>query len=148
MHGLADGIFWSGVFAFVSASINAIKTGVNNYASRQKELVEEYIKKYAKNTKDAEQIYNSFEGKIKIKTSRGLKAHRYYDGNNAFEKGRYLTTKPTAYPIKDLVLKNNAATKHIVLEIAKGKQYLVGKIAGSPVKAVQIFVGQVSWLLP
>ena len=27
MHGLADGIFWSGVFAFVSASINAIKTG-------------------------------------------------------------------------------------------------------------------------
>ena len=30
MHGLADGIFWSGVFAFVSASINAIKTGVRS----------------------------------------------------------------------------------------------------------------------
>ena len=30
MHGLADGIFWSGVFAFVSASINAIKTGIRS----------------------------------------------------------------------------------------------------------------------
>ncbi|MBP5356579.1 MAG: hypothetical protein J6Y68_00335 [Clostridia bacterium] len=30
VHGLADGIFWSGVFAFVSASINAIKTGVRS----------------------------------------------------------------------------------------------------------------------
>ena len=28
VHGLADGIFWGGVFAFVSASVNAIKTGV------------------------------------------------------------------------------------------------------------------------
>ena len=26
LHGLADGIFWSGVFAFVSAGVNAIKT--------------------------------------------------------------------------------------------------------------------------
>ena len=30
LHGLVDGIFWSGVFAFVSASVNAIKAGVRS----------------------------------------------------------------------------------------------------------------------
>ena len=91
--------------------------------------------------------FNSFEGKIKIKTTRrDLVAYRYYDDINASAIGRYLTNAPTANPISDLVLYNNQATKLAKVTISKGTQYLVGTIAGSPVGAIQYFVGDVAWL--
>ena len=65
MHGLADGIFWGGLFTLITAGVNAIKTGVNNYASRQKELVEEYIKKYAKTQKMRNKYTIHLKAKLK-----------------------------------------------------------------------------------
>ena len=32
---VADAIFWGGVFAFVSASVNAVKAGIRNFISRK-----------------------------------------------------------------------------------------------------------------
>ena len=146
-YGIADGIFWSGLFAFVSAAVNAVKVAVRSYKTYQEKLIQEYIEKYATSSEDALNIANSFEGKVRLKTSKGVNAHRYYDDINAFAKGRYLTKNATNNPIKDLVLYKNQATKHIVLTIEKGQQYLVGHIAGSPVNAIQYFVGNTRWLI-
>ena len=147
-NAAADAVFLGGIFSFVSAGVNAVKAGVRVYRSYQDRLVSEYIKRYALNDKDAENIAKSFTGKVRLKTSNGrVKAHRYYDNIQAFEKGRYLTNKPTDNPIRDLVLYKNQATSHTVLRIERGRQYLVGKIAKSPVTAIQYFVADVNWLI-
>ena len=148
LHAMADAVFIGGLFAFVSAAVNAVKVAVRSYKTYQEKLIQEYIEKYATSSEDALNIANSFEGKVRLKTSKGVNAHRYYDDINAFAKGRYLTKNATNNPIKDLVLINNEATKHIVLTIEKGQQYLVGHIAGSPVNAIQYFVGHINMLLP
>lgn len=71
---------------------------------------------------------------------------RYYDSTNAFARGCYLTNATTTNPIDDLVLYNNA-TQLARWKIQNGTQYLTGKIAGSPVGAIQYFVGNANWLV-
>ena len=66
---------------------------------------------------------------------------------NAFQRGRYLTNATTNNPIKDLVLYKNNATMLAKFNLPKGTQYLVGKIAGSPVNAIQYFVGDPTKLI-
>lgn len=147
-HATADVVLIGRIFAFISAGVNAVKAAVRSYNAYQDKLVHDYIQKYAMNSEDATNIANSFEGKVRLKTSKGVKAHRYFDDINAFEKGRYLTNKSTKNPIKDLVLYKNQATKHVILNIAEGQQYLAGHIAVSSVNAVQYFVGNINMLLP
>ena len=67
--------------------------------------------------------------------------------DKAFQRGRYLTNATTINPIKDLVLYKNNATMLAKFNLPKGIQYLVGKIAGSPVNAIQYFVGDPTKLI-
>ena len=147
--------FWSSVGIGIAAGfgigaiVGAIIGGSISYFSYHQDiLVKDYISKYARDADDANNIFNSFEGKIRLKTSRGnVNAYRYYDDVDAFARGRYLTNKPTANPIDDLVLYNNKATHLARWNLPRGTQYLSGKIAGSPVGAIQYFVGDAMWLI-
>ena len=95
------------------------------------------------NVKD---ILKTFKGIPSVKTSHGTIAYRYYDGINAFQKGRFLTKALTNNPVRDLVLYNNNATMVSKFVIQDGAKYLVGRIAGSPVNAWQYFVANINWL--
>ena len=144
-----DGILGGALAGFGIGVIIGFAVGgsVSYYNYHQNILVKEYILKYARNSDDAADIYNSFKGKIRLKTSRGnVTAYRYYDDINAFARGRYLTNS-TANPIDDLVLYNNKATYLAKWNLPKGTQYLTGRIAGSPVGAIQYFVGDPTWLV-
>ncbi len=60
VRGLADGIFWGGVFAFVSASVNAIKTIV-----RGKELLSfELDPRSIEQAKQGNPSWNTFRKRI------------------------------------------------------------------------------------
>jgi len=145
-----DGILGGALAGFGIGTIVGFAVGgsMSYYNYHQNILVKDYISKYARNADDAADIYKSFEGKIRLKTSRGnVNAYRYYDGTNAFARGRYLTNATTANPIDDLVLYNNNATQLARWKIPNGTQYLIGKIAGSPVGAIQYFVGNANWLV-
>lgn len=76
-----------------------------------------------------------------------MTAYRYYDDINAFARGRYLTNATTVNPIDDLVLYNNKATYLAKWNLPKGSQYLTGRIAGSPIGAIQYFIGDTAWLV-
>ena len=89
---------------------------------------------------------NTFKGIPRVKNSKGITAYRYYDSISAFQKGRYLTNTLTNNPIKDLVLYNNQATMVSKFIINDGAKYLVGRIAGSSVNALQYFVANINWL--
>ena len=131
-----------GIGAVVGAVIGGTVGGIHH------QQVVNYISQYARNADDATEIYQSFSGKIRLKTSNGrVNAYRYYDNVNAFQRGRYLTNATTNNPIKDLVLYKNNATMLAKFNLPKGTQYLVGKIAGSPVNAIQYFVGDPTKLI-
>ena len=131
-----------GIGAVVGAVIGGTVGGIHH------QQVVNYISQYARNADDATEIYQSFSGKIRLKTSNGrVNAYRYYDNVNAFQRGRYLTNATTNNPIKDLVLYKNNATILAKFNLPKGTQYLVGKIAGSPVNAIQYFVGDPTKLI-
>ena len=149
-NGGTDGILGGALAGFGIGAILGFVIGgtIGYYNYHQDVLVREYISKYARNADDANDILNSFEGKIRLKTSRGkVNAYRYYDDINAFARGRYLTNATTANPIDDLVLYNNNATYLARWNLPKGTQYLTGKIAGSPIGAIQYFVGNASWIV-
>ena len=148
--GGTEGILGGALTGFGIGAIFGFVVGgtIGYYNYHQDMLVNEYISQYARNADDAAQIRNSFDGHIRLRTSRGnVTAYRYYDDINAFARCRYLTNIPTANPVDDLVLYNNAATKLASWNIPKGTTYLVGKIAGSPVGAIQYFVGDAGWLI-
>ena len=131
-----------GIGAIVGFVIGGTIGGIHH------QQVANYISQYARNADDATEIYQSFSGKIRLKTSNGrVNAYRYYDNVNAFQRGRYLTNATTNNPIKDLVLYKNNATMLAKFNLPKGTQYLVGKIAGSPVNAIQYFVGDPTKLI-
>lgn len=109
--------------------------------------VANYLKSNGASAEQIKQTMSSFKGTPSLKTSKGIKAIRYYDGINAMQKGRYLTNLPTANPIRDLVLHNNLATMNSGFIIENGAKYLVGTIAGSPVNAIQYFVVNLNWLV-
>ena len=131
--------------AIIGAVVGGAIGGIH-YQNHQQVL--NYISQYARNADDANEIYRSFDGKIRLKTSNGkITAYRYYDNVNAFQRGRYLTNATTSNPIRDLVLYKNNATMLARFNIPKGTQYLVGIIAGSPVNAIQYFVGDLAKLI-
>ena len=88
----------------------------------------------------------NFKGIPSVKTSKGLRAFRYYDGYKALQKGKWLTNAITRNPIKDLVLHNNKAIFQSTFMIKEGAKYMVGRVAGSPVNALQYFVANVNWI--
>lgn len=96
---------------------------------------------------DVKETLNNFKGIPSVKTSHGTIGYRYYDGVNAFQKGRYLTNALTNNPISDLVLYKNKATMVSKFIISDGSKYLVGRIAGSPVNAIQFFIAKTNWLI-
>ena len=141
--GIAEGVLWGGITLCISAAIKYF-----SLPQKIRRSVKKYIDDHAHSLEDANKILNSFEGKIRLKTSRGnLTCYRYYDDIDAFARGRYLTNAPTDNPIVDLVLHNNKATYLAKWNLPKGTKYLVGKIARSPTGAIQIFVGDSSWLV-
>ena len=95
---------------------------------------------------NAKDILKTFKGIPSVKTSHGTIAYRYYDGINAFQKGRFLTNALTSNPVQDLVLYNNNATMVSKFVIQDGAKYLAGRIAGSSVNAWQYFVANINWL--
>ena len=141
--GIAEGVLWGGITLCISAAIKYF-----SLPQKIRRSVKKYIDDHAHSLKDANEILSSFEGKIRLKTSRGnLTCYRYYDNIDALARGRYLTNAPTDNPIVDLVLHNNKATYLAKWNLPKGTKYLVGKIARSPTGAIQIFVGDSSWLV-
>ena len=51
LHAMADAVFIGGLFAFVSAAVNAVKVAVRSYKTYQEKLIQEYIEKYAQRSK-------------------------------------------------------------------------------------------------
>jgi hypothetical protein len=148
--GGADGILGGALAGFGIGAIVGFVVGgsIGYYNYHQSVLVDNYISQHARDLDDAATIKNSFEGKIRLKTSKkNLTAYRYYDDVNAFARGRFLSNVPSNNPIKDFVLYKNQATYLAKWTIPKGTQYLVGKIAGSAIGAMQYFVGNAGVLI-
>ena len=95
---------------------------------------------------DVKSILKNFKGIPSLRTSNGVNAYRYYDNIVAFQKGRCLTNALTNNPIGDLVLYGNNANLVSKFMINGGTKYLVGRVAGSSVNALQYFVANVNWL--
>ena len=95
---------------------------------------------------DVKSILKNFKGIPSLRTSNGVNAYRYYDNIVAFQKGRWLTNALTNNPIGDLVLYGNNANLVSKFMINGGTKYLVGRVAGSSVNALQYFVANVNWL--
>ena len=95
---------------------------------------------------DVKSILKNFKGIPSLRTSNGVHAYRYYDNIVAFQKGRWLTNALTNNPIGDLVLYGNNANLVSKFMINGGTKYLVGRVAGSSVNALQYFVANVNWL--
>ena len=95
---------------------------------------------------DVKSVLKNFKGIPSLKTSNGVHAYRYYDNISAFQKGRWLTNALTNNPIEDLVLYDNKATMVSEFMINGGTQYLVGRVAKSPINAIQYFVANINWL--
>ena len=103
-----------------------------------------YLK--ANGVTDVKSILKNFKGIPSLRTSNGVNAYRYYDNIVAFQKGRWLTNALTNNPIGDLVLYGNNANLVSKFMINGGTKYLVGRVAGSSVNALQYFVANVNWL--
>ena len=93
---------------------------------------------------DVKSILKNFKGIPSLRTSNGVNAYRYYDNIVAFQKGRLLTNALTNNPIGDLVLYGNNANLVSKFMINGGTKYLVGRVAGSSVNALQYFVANVN----
>lgn len=134
-----------GMSALTGAASGAITGGVLGGVRYMRAV--SYLKANGVTQKqDISQIMKSFRGTPRLKTSHGTRAIRYYDGVNAMERGRYLTSNAIENPIKNLVLYNNGATMSAEFTINRGAQYLSGIVAGSPVNAIQYFVANINWL--
>ena len=78
----------------------------------------------------AHRAIKAFKGMPTLtKSKQNIVAHRYWDGINAFEKGRWLTPHQYADPINSLGLHNNLATNMSTFMIPKGTKFLQGTVA-------------------
>ncbi|MDE7395565.1 MAG: hypothetical protein K2M95_05570 [Clostridiales bacterium] len=143
MHGF-DNINWRkvGIATLSGAIAGAVFGGVGGGIKYAKAA--HYLK--ANGVTDVKGTLKNFKGIPNVKTAKGTVAYRYYDGVEALQEGRWLTNALTDNPVRDLVLYNNKATMVSKFIIQDGAKYLVGKIAGSPVNAIQFFVANVNWL--
>jgi len=72
----------------------------------------------------------AFGSDIKVTTAKkSIVAHRYWDGIEAMEFGRWLTPHKYSNPISSLALYNNLATNISSFTIPKGTKFLSGTVA-------------------
>lgn len=150
--GDVDGILGGALTGFgIGAIIGFIAGGFYTYG--QYNAAQNYLAQSGMSQSKQIETLNSFrKGSIRVKTLRtDTSVIRYWDGVNAMEKGRYLTTRLYANPIDKLSLAyGNAATNVSSFTIQQGTTLLTGKAAAVGSLhggGIQWFINYIAWLI-
>ena len=126
---MPDAIFWGGVFAFVSASVNAIKTGIRSFSPLNDSEFLKWLNEgdtnytvYKGISKTGDEVYT---GITKQTLKKRLYQHNYKGKNFKLLKSLYSgTTKNQARAIETYkILYDGSSSLNKILNISKNHQY-------------------------